>query len=497
MRLRFPQLNFLLSILMGLAIVPALSLLGYRVWGEVALVASAVAGPVLCMIGYAHIGKTQLRSRPDAFEEAIDRNLRIARKGLRRTACLFIEIDEADVLLDRLGSRAFEKVCVKTAERLRSALRHEDTLLNLSSGQFGVSISPVRKLDSDVCVQIANRMQSACEHSIEVDALKIYVSISAGICLQSAMKRTSAPDLSNAASLALQEARRYSPSGIRVFSPALINRHPARPASDIDTVRGLKAGEMVAWFQPQLSTDTGEISGFEALARWQHPARGVLLPEEFLQSLRDQGQLGYLGQKILLDALTALRHWDKHGLDIRQISINCSPEELRDPKLVDRIAWELDRYNVGANRLAIEVLESVVAYSSDDTVARNVRRLSDLGCRIDLDDFGTGHASISSIRRFGVHRLKIDRSFVHKVDKDTEQQRMVNAIQLMAEQLRLETIAEGVETAGEHSMLAQLGCHHVQGFGLARPMPLDKTLSWIKTHRSQLSEPPQIDRSAG
>lgn len=128
---------------------------------------------------------------------------------------------------------------------------------------------------------------------------------------------------------------------------------------------------------------------------------------------------------------------------------------------------------------------------------RNIRRLAEMGCQIDLDDFGTGHASISSIRRFAVHRLKIDRSFVKKLDRDIEQQRMVNAIQLMAEQLDLDTIAEGVETAGEHAMLAQLGVGHVQGFGIARPMPASRTIQWISDHIAAVQTPPRIGNSAG
>ncbi|MEM6482918.1 MAG: GGDEF domain-containing phosphodiesterase, partial [Pseudomonadota bacterium] len=500
MRLRSPFFSLFspsptgFAVLFGLALAPVLTLLGYQLWGEAALVTAAVLGPIACAVGYTRIDHGRSEQRPDALEDAIELNLKVARRGLRRTACLFIEIDEGETLSDRYGPRDFDQICQRTAERLRSALRSEDTLVDLSSGQFGVAIAPVRKLDSEVCVQIANRMQKACETPVELDDARVYITISAGICLHTAVKAGGTQDLSDAASLALQDARRYAPSGIRVFSPAIARQITTQPVNGIDAIRGLKAGEIVAWFQPQISTDTGEVSGFEALARWKHPARGLVPPGEFLQILRDQGQLGHLGQKVLRDALNALQQWDKHALGIHQVGINCSAEELRDPKLVDRISWELDRYSIEPKRLVIEVLETVVAYSSDDTVARNVRRLSDLGCRIDLDDFGTGHASISSIRRFGVHRLKIDRSFVQKVDKDTEQQRMVNAIQLMAEQLELETIAEGVETTGEHAMLAQLGCHHVQGFGLARPMPLDKTLSWIATYQSQLVKTPRIDR---
>ena len=144
----------------------------------------------------------------------------------------------------------------------------------------------------------------------------------------------------------------------------------------------------------------------------------------------------------------------------------------------------------------MEILETVVATSPDDVVARNIAGLARLGCGIDLDDFGTGYSSISAIRRFAVQRLKIDRSFVMKVDRDGEQQRMVSAILVMAERLGLDTLAEGVETAGEHAMLAQLGCGHVQGFGIARPMPADQTADWIRAHEATISAPPRIGRDA-
>ena len=149
---------------------------------------------------------------------------------------------------------------------------------------------------------------------------------------------------------------------------------------------------------------------------------------------------------------------------------------------------ELDRFDLSPDRLTVEVLEDVAADLSNEVAIRNVRALSELGCGIDLDDFGTGHASITNIRRFAVRRLKIDRSFVTRVDVDMEQQRYVAAVLSMAEQLGLETLAEGVETAGEHAMLAQLGCAHVQGFGVARPMPFEDTIDWVCRYRDKIAE---------
>ena len=304
-------------------------------------------------------------------------------------------------------------------------------------------------------------------------------------------------ELADAAGSALIEARRHAPSAIRAYSPDLRQIVACPTHLDGELTRTLERGEIRAWFQPQLCTDTGRISGFEALARWMHPARGLVAPAEFLPLLRQAGKMDLLGTMMLRDALAALLGWDAAGFDIPVVAVNYSAEELRDPKLVERIAWDLDRYGLEPKRLCVEILETVVTSSPEDMITRNIRDLGTLGCRIDLDDFGTGHASIASIRRFAVQRLKIDRSFVRKVDCDPDQQNMVTAILLMAEQLGLDTLAEGVETAGEHAMLAQLGCGHVQGFGIGRPMPLDRTADWIADHRSRLRTPPQIGRHIG
>jgi EAL domain-containing protein (putative c-di-GMP-specific phosphodiesterase class I) len=258
-----------------------------------------------------------------------------------------------------------------------------------------------------------------------------------------------------------------------------------------EAAAALDSGDILPHFQPQISTDTGRITGFEALARWTHPERGTIAPADFLPVLENAGKLARLGEVMLNRSLAALRAWDDAGLDVPTVAVNFSSDELRNPKLIDKVKWELDRYELDPSRLSIEVLETVVAASPEDVVSRGLARL---GCRIDLDDFGTGHASISSIRRFAVGRIKIDRSFVMKVDRDAEQQRMVAAILTMAERLGLETLAEGVETPGEHTMLAQLGCDHVQGFGIGRPMPFDISEDWLRKHSARMAEAPRISR---
>ncbi len=275
----------------------------------------------------------------------------------------------------------------------------------------------------------------------------------------------------------------------------------ARNRADRDALReelerALDEGEIRAHFQPQISTDTGAISGFEALARWYHPEKGLIAPGEFLPLLEDAGLTERLGEVMLYNALSALVRWDKLGLGIPTVAVNFSANELRNPRLADKLKWELDRFDLLPSRLCVEVLENVVAETDNDVIVSNIAALSNLGCGIDLDDFGTGHASITSIRRFDVRRIKIDRSFITKVDEDRDQQKMVAAILSMAERLGLATLAEGVETPQEHAMLAQLGCGDVQGFGIARPMPVDETMDWITRHRARQAQIPRIGQRA-
>lgn len=481
----------------ALAFLPALVLGGFWLGGEPLLLATALIVPLgLAWLRHSSPHKTP-PNRPDQFEQVLQETIDIARNCLRRTGCIIVEVDDFGTLLDRHGQAAADRVQSCIADRLASVLRDHDTLIALSRGQFGIVLAPIRQLDSEIGLKLATRLQAAAEEPISVDAATIYLSASVGFCLDSFLPDASGRELSDAAGLALIEARRHAPSAIRAYSPELRHIAAVPETHAAEVLTALADGQINAWFQPQISTDTGGISGFEALARWDHPVRGLIPPAEFLPVLQKMGKADILGMRILRDALDALKSWDAAGFDIPQVGVNFCADELRDPKLVDRLTWELDRHEIAPSRLTVEILETVVAYSPDDMIVRNISQMARLGCRIDLDDFGTGHASISSIRRFAVHRLKIDRSFVKRLDCDLQQQRLVNAIQLMAEQLDLETIAEGVETAGEHAMLAQLGVGHVQGFGIARPMPVARTAGWITDHMARVQTPPCIGRNAG
>lgn len=423
---------------------------------------------------------------------ALDQAMAEGRQMNRATAAMVIEIDRFKLLEERFDRPAIERVLTTVAHRLSGMMRETDLTARLDGPTFAVALAPARRLDLETVVQLAGRLQRAIEEPIAMEGTNIYVTASIGFSLAARLKDPSGEDVLQSATLAMIEAQRSGPSGIRSYSDAMRARIASRDILSDEVALALDRGEIMAFFQPQISTRTGDITGFEALARWHHPERGLIPPVEFLPALAQAGQMHRLGETMIRDGLAALRHWEDQGFRIPRVGVNFSSEELSDPRLVDRIGWELDRHELTPDRLVIEVLETVVANRSEDVVIRNLAGLARLGCCLDLDDFGTGHASITSIRRFSIERIKIDRSFVTRIDDDPEQQKMVAAILTMAERLGLDTLAEGVETAAERAMLARLGCGHIQGFGIARPMPIQETDAWIRAYDLRRNEPTPV-----
>ncbi len=486
--------------------IPALSLAAFWLGGESTLLATALGLPlVLGILGALRVGQDRGDRRPAPLREdqlalrnhVVDRLDEILADRPfhgKTTACLVLQFDGADQLLQRHGRAAESTVLTRSAERICAALREGDVVGRLEGGGFAVALAPARRLDLETVVQLAARLQAAIAAPVEIDAVRLYVTCSVGFCVAGRTPNETGAALLEAAQVAADEARRNGPGALRVFAPEMARTRADHDALRFELEAALDEGQIRAHFQPQISTDTGAITGFEALARWYHPTKGLLGPGVFLPMIEAAGLSERLGEVMLQNALAALVRWDKLRLDIPTVSVNLSAEELRNPRLADKIKWELDRFDLNPNRLCVEVLENVVAATENDVVVSNIAALARLGCGIDLDDFGTGHASITSIRRFAIRRLKIDRSFVTRVDEDRGQQRMIAAILSMAERLDLATIAEGVETAAEHTMLAQLGCNDVQGFGIARPMPMEDTIGWIAAERHKIGKLPRISQ---
>ena len=486
----------------GLALLSGAMLAAYWYGGQGLMLIAGLALPAILAVASVASGQslkgrrdplTGLPLRPAAIAE-LDALLTRTPVNGRTTACFVVEIDGYADLRQSQDHGAVDEVIARVAERLQGVLRDSDIVARLDNGCFAAIPSGMRNNDLETAIQLAARMQAAVAEPISVDAVRVHVTASVGFALPRSLPQPTGSALLDAAECALLEAHHQGPGAIRAFSATA--RRPRIAASHLsaEVDEALTNGQIQAWFQPQVSTDSGEVAGFEALARWVHPKLGVIAPAEFLPAIAAAGKMDRLGALILGQALGALRDWRRQGFAVPTVAVNLGAEDLADPTLPERLRWELDRFELKPEGLCVEILETVLLPGENDVTLRNVARLAEMGIGIDLDDFGTGTASILAIKRFDVHRIKIDRSFITRIDLDRGQQDMVAAILALAERLGLQTLAEGVETPGEHAALAQLGCTTVQGFGIAAPMAFPDTLDWMRRAAATLAETTSVGR---
>ncbi len=485
-----------------LAFLPAVTLAAFWAGGEEALLVTVFlvpmiyalagilgAGPAseLVLPGVDPVSGLPLR---DTLAERLGRTGEAAEDGARGAACIAVMLDDADHLARRYGHEGFCEILRQTGARITGAVRRQDVVARLEGACFAAGLTPPARNDLETVLQMATRVQDAVEVPISLDATTVHVTASVGFCLSARAPAAGGGALLDAALAAMDDAHRNGPGAIRAFSPEIQRAHEDLAELRSDLGPALDSGQVQAFFQPQICTRTGDVSGFETLVRWVHPDRGVLAPADFLPGILEAGLSERLGEVMLTGALRALKAWDRAGLAIRRVAVNFAAEELRNPRLAEKIQWEIDRFGLTPDRLVVEIVETAVADSEDDVIVQTIARIAEMGCRIDLDDFGIGRASITNIRRFGVHRLKIDRALVARLDEDAEQQTLVAAVLSLAAKLGIESLAEGVETAAERQRLTELGCDHIQGYGIAKPMPLETATRWIASHRGTVGRAP-------
>lgn len=248
-----------------------------------------------------------------------------------------------------------------------------------------------------------------------------------------------------------------------------------------DLRQALKNGQLSLHYQPKLDSRTGRIRSAEALLRWQHPERGPVPPAVFIPVAERFGLIQELGHWVIEEACRQLRSWDERGLHLR-VAINLSVHQLRQDDLVDRIAAALERHRIDASRLLCEITESM-AMEDTQATQRALDGLGRLGVYLSIDDFGTGHSSLSYLRKLPARQLKIDKSFIHDLDADRDARAVVDAVIRLAHALDLSVVAEGVETAAQRDILVELQCDELQGYLIARPLPPDQLMAWTTDQR--------------
>jgi EAL domain-containing protein (putative c-di-GMP-specific phosphodiesterase class I)/GGDEF domain-containing protein len=490
--------NHILTGPQALAFLPALCLAAYWLGGEIMLLACALGVPALqSIVGWGASGQgTAPRAEPardivdlaGACRLVQDRVAQAEEAGLA-TACILFEVEGLAEIARKEGEATAEPLRELVLTRLRGLLRRGDTAVRLGDCRYMVLTAPSQRLDLEGLLQMSARLQSAIEEPVASDHATHQLPATVGFCGTDRLPGDpKGARLFEAAQVALSEAVRLGPSAIRAWSDTIADEHRTRRTL-LSEIRGaLENGEIQPWFQPQICTSTGTISGVEALARWIHPERGIVPPAEFVLCLEEAGQMSRLTEVVLQHSLNALRGWDESGLHVPRVSVNFARGELGSSSLADRIDWELDRFGLTPTRLGVEVSEATLGAAPAPRIVENIRGLNRMGCYLELDNFGSGNAPLTALTMLPFDRIKIDRSFVSKVDRDEGRRRMLAAVIGLSERLNLDTLAEGVESVGEHALLAQLGCGHVQGFGIVGAMPADELKSWSQNHSARVAK---------
>ncbi|MBB5517062.1 diguanylate cyclase (GGDEF)-like protein [Rubricella aquisinus] len=402
------------------------------------------------------------------------------RKQKTKIAAIHLDLDDFKMINDVLGHEAGDEVLRVTAKRLAGVVRSSDFVARIGGDDFAVIVPDIS--DENELIEITNRLRATLAEPMVIQNRTVRVGCAVGVASAEA-RDTDYERLMVNADIALRDAQSVGDDTVRLYAPAMRAELEERDSLLRDLSRGIESNEIKPFFQPQIDAKTGAVTGFEALVRWNHPKRGVLSPFHFLDLAEKEGFGETIGEIVLSKSLDALIKWEAAGFFVPEVGVNFSSDQLADNGIVDRIRREADAYSVAPERISIEVLETIMIENDDNDVVRNIKRLKENGFSIDLDDFGTGHASISNIRRFDVDRVKIDRSFVSGIDSDENLRKMTLAMVRMAQGLGIDCLAEGVETPGERAVLTQMGCTHLQGYGIGRPMAIHDTFTWLNQYR--------------
>jgi diguanylate cyclase (GGDEF)-like protein len=392
-------------------------------------------------------------------------------------AVLFLDLDRFKVINDTLGHRVGDMLLIEVAHRLKQSMRIGDVLARLGGDEFAVVTT---SFESRAALGLlAAAIVEAIGKPYEIDGHHIRSTVSIGIAI-GLNDGNNADDLLMAADLALYAVKTSGRGTYRFYEHSMNEEINERRQTEIDLREAIEQNRLHLEYQPIIDLRRKVVSGFEALARWQHPVRGAISPDVFIPIAEDSGLILPLGEWALHEACTQAAQWP-HDL---RIAVNLSPVQFSTPNLVDTILRILTETGLQAHRLVLEITEGLFISDTEKMLAV-LHRLKAIGVSIAMDDFGTGYSSLSSLRSFPFDKIKIDRAFVSDLGENPENSVIVQAVIIIAGALGMTTVAEGVETESQQRLLTALGCDQVQGYFYSRAVPIDRVPEVIAAWSSE------------
>ena len=412
------------------------------------------------------------------FQDRVEQALtRAARRG-SSIAMAMVDLDDFKVVNDTRGHSAGDAMLTEVAQRLQTMLRSSTTVARLGGDEFAILIEDLEEgLDAR---GLTERLMRPFREPFIVEGEELVVSASIGVVFSGGNEfALNFTELLRCADLALYAAKEQGKGRVEIYHDDLHTRMVNRLTQRSELSNAMASGQFVLHYQPIVLIDTGEILGSEALLRWNHPTRGLVMPAEFISLAEETGQIIELGRWVLDRACAQWREWADLGHPSHRLSVNVSARQMQEPGFATQVGAALLRHAMPPAALVLELTESVFALDTS-TILEQLDVIADLGVHIAVDDFGTGYSSLSYLQRFHVHELKVDKSFVDGLGTDNpDDGALTSAILSMGQSLRLEVVAEGIERTAQRDELWSMGCGLGQGYLYSRPVPPEALLALL------------------